>query len=158
MTQNHINKFFICTIIFIIQTYENSTLQHFQVCVREETRRWGKPEDDSLQVLSDKLFIKPHQGVFCVLVCPWNDHDGDTYLLQQLIVLHVLLGSGAGALCLLLESFVGGHERGLLWQQRRKTTQQPASDTSLSVLIKQQSNGIMEASLKNTEASKSVHV
>ncbi len=32
------------------------------------------------------------------------------HLLQQLVLLHVFLGGGAGALRLLLEGFVGGHE------------------------------------------------
>lgn len=64
-----------------------------------------------------------HQGVSRVTVCPCR---GWSYLLQQLIVLHVFFGRGAGAFRLFLESFVGGHERGLLGEQSRKTTQQPA--------------------------------
>lgn len=47
------------------------------------------------------------------------------HLLQQLILVHVLLGGVAGALCLLLEGFVRSHERGLLGEQCGQATQQP---------------------------------
>lgn len=50
------------------------------------------------------------------------------HLLQRLVVLHVFLGGIAGALRLLLEGFVGGHEWSLLGEQSGQATQQPATD------------------------------
>lgn len=76
------------------------------------------------------------------------------YLLQQLVVLHVLLGGGAGALGLLLEGFVGGHERGLLGQQRGQATQQPASDETSPQNTINEGSGITAACKQHCRSTK----
>lgn len=48
-----------------------------------------------------------------------------THLLQLLVLLHVPLGGVVGSLSLLLEGLVGGHECGLLGQQRGQAPQNP---------------------------------
>lgn len=48
------------------------------------------------------------------------------HLLKQLILVHVLFGGHAGALCLFFEGLIGGHEWGLLGKQGGNPTQQPA--------------------------------
>lgn len=54
-----------------------------------------------------------------------------SYLLKLLVLLHVLPGGVARALCLFLEGLVGGHERGLLGKKAGQTSQQTEIQRSM---------------------------
>jgi len=47
-----------------------------------------------------------------------------THLLEQVVLLHVLLGCITGALCLLFKGFVGGQQRGLLGDESHQASKQ----------------------------------
>lgn len=110
-------------VLWRLNTFYGSTLGNTGDGIKTEgpfPRFWVEPvrvQQDFL-ISSWHVCSEPEALQLCVRVY---------HLLQQVVLLHVLLGGGAGALCLLLEGFVGGHERSLLGEQRRQTTQQPAT-------------------------------